>query len=214
FDLRASTFDYVPVLHTGGTSTFTGTTIKTAIDVSNKRFRNWQPSGIDLQHLIDAAAGRIHLHTQHTIGRAMVQAKTAVHASGIEIPAWTIWPGKIRFPHLQGMTMLFCSLDRADLMAHSTRNLPRLRMLFGSKARLIFRISAMSEGVEPQRSNCGLASRGQRITTAEAPRDSRERKWEAALANCVVPGGSTASGRKAMTRVPTVTRAMVEATKL
>src|SRR6185437_4229278 len=111
FDLRASTFDYVPVLHTGGTSTFTGTTIKTAVDVSNKRFRNRQPSGIDLQHLVDAAAGRIHLHTQHTIRRAMIQAKTAVHAGSIEIPGWTIWPGKIRFPHLQGMTMLFCSLD-------------------------------------------------------------------------------------------------------
>jgi len=54
--------------------------------VANEAFTERQSSLLDLNHLVDAPARRIHLHAQLPIGGASVQAEATVDALGIVIP--------------------------------------------------------------------------------------------------------------------------------
>ncbi len=90
FDLSACPLHDVPVLNAGGTSRLARQASQAAVDVRDKSFAHRHVAFVDVQHLIDAAARRIHLHTQNFVGRAMVQAKSAVHAGAKQLPGGNV----------------------------------------------------------------------------------------------------------------------------
>jgi len=113
FDLGSGAFDDASVLNSGRASGLTGTAVETAVDVSNKGIADRQASAIDLQHLVDAATGRIHLHSQRAVCRTVVQAESTVNTSGVKIPRGTIRPAEVRLAHVQRviLSLLLWSFD-------------------------------------------------------------------------------------------------------
>ncbi len=93
-DLRARTFDDVPVGDTGGAGGLAGETAEAAVDVGDEGIADGQAAFVREHDLVDASAGRIHLGTEHAIRGAMLQTESAVHARGVELPRGTVLPGE------------------------------------------------------------------------------------------------------------------------
>jgi hypothetical protein len=125
----------------------------------DKRRVDGEPAFIDLQNLVDAAAGRIGFESESAISRALLQAKSAVDAPGVEFPARPVLGGEIR---------LGSSFDGG--LGAQRRNLPRLSVSFGLSARLTASMESRWDGDVPQTLIALLRAAGQRVTTAEASR--------------------------------------------
>ena len=138
-DLRARFLQQMSVLHAGGTRGLAIQAAETAVNVGNERIGQRQPALVNLQHLVDAAARRIHLRAQRAIGGAIVQTQAAVHALGIQVPTGL----------LAGREVGNRILDDGSGKAQK-RNLPRFKMSFGSIARLIARMLSKWVGVFSQ----------------------------------------------------------------
>src|SRR5260370_37919413 len=90
FDNGSGTLNDASVLHAGWAGALAAAAIEAAVNVSNKRFGYRQLAAIHLQDLIDAAARRIHLHTENAIGGAGVQTQATLDASGVKLPGWAV----------------------------------------------------------------------------------------------------------------------------
>src|SRR5207249_9766688 len=86
-DLPARRFDQAAVLDSGRARRLAGAAVETQVDVPDKTLAQRQPPALHLDHLVDPAARRVHLHAQLAIGGATVQAQAAVDTLRIELPA-------------------------------------------------------------------------------------------------------------------------------
>ena len=130
------------VVHAGGTGGLASEAAEATIDVRDKGIGNGEISLVNLQDLVDASARRVGFEAEHTIGRALLQAESAVNAGGVQIPGRAIGGGEVG--------MLFRA--REMRCGAQTRNLPRLRICLGSSATRTARMAATSVGVDPQTS--------------------------------------------------------------
>src|SRR5438477_4980776 len=101
FDLSAGALHDACVLHAGGAGGLARAAVKAAVDVGDKRIANRESACIDLQHLVDASARRIHLHPQYPIRRAMIQAEATMNTGGVKVPTWAVAACEVRVAHLQ-----------------------------------------------------------------------------------------------------------------
>src|SRR5579859_5274626 len=168
------------ILHAARACSLTGEASETAVDVCGVAATDSEIAGVHLRHLLDASARRIHLSAEHPIGRAVIQAESAMDALGIKLPCGTV--GRRRLPE-------------NDWRAH-TANLPRLSMSFGSSARRTSRIQGRADSGTPQISKRSFASLGQYTTCAWHPAGSEARKAETVFAYCMDDAGSVISGMK------------------
>src|SRR5438876_8036310 len=86
-DLPACRLHQPPVFDAGRAGRLASPAIKTKIDVFDETLTQRQSSALHLDHLVDAAARRVHFQSQLAIRRAGVQAKPAVDTLGIVVPA-------------------------------------------------------------------------------------------------------------------------------
>ena len=129
-----------------------------------------QPARVHLQHLVDAAARRIHFRAQRAIGRALVQAQAAMHALGVQLPRRLLARREVRDRIIDGM-----GLRSSEEKPPAIQNVFRIeRVLHGPHA------VEMSRRLRPGRTLC-RTSCGQCRTAMLASRGSRLRNAETAL---------------------------------
>src|SRR5947207_16012381 len=73
-DLPPRRFDQAAVLDSRRARRLARAAVETQIDVPDKTLAQRQPPALHLEHLVDPAARRVHLHAQLAIGGAAVQA--------------------------------------------------------------------------------------------------------------------------------------------
>jgi hypothetical protein len=82
-DARPSVLDELSVLDAGRAGGFTGAAVKAFVDVIHERIGDGKVADLDVNHLVDAAAGRIRFEIPEAVGGASVQAETTVDAAGV-----------------------------------------------------------------------------------------------------------------------------------
>ena len=169
-NFRSRAFDDVAVGNAGGAGGLATETSEAAIDVLDERGVNGEAAFVYLENLVDASTRRIGFESEDAIGWALLQAEPTVDAGGIKLPRGLIGGREVRLPRL------FDWSGRAQ-----SRNLPRLRLSFGLRARLAAAMEFVSLGDAPQTLMLGLSAAGQRLTTAEASRGSVRRSESTAL---------------------------------
>src|SRR6266567_3876905 len=85
-NLPARGLDQASVFNTRGARRLTSAAVEAQVHVPHETLAERQPAALDLDHLIDASARRIHLDAELAVGRASVQTKAAVDALGIIVP--------------------------------------------------------------------------------------------------------------------------------
>ncbi len=85
-NLSARGLDQAPVFHTRGARSLTSAAVEAQVHVPNETFAERQSAALDLDHLINSSARRIHLDAELPVSRTSVQTKSAVGALGIEVP--------------------------------------------------------------------------------------------------------------------------------
>ena len=91
FDASASVLNELAVFDAGGAGSFASAAVETFIDVIDKGIAEGdgrrrmviQVALKDMDHLVDAAAGRIGFEIPETVGGAGAQAKAAVDAASV-----------------------------------------------------------------------------------------------------------------------------------
>src|SRR5271157_1768742 len=169
-DLRACALQQASVGHTRWTSRLAIQAAEAAINMGDERLAQREPALVHLHHLVNAAAGRIHLRAQHSIGRALVQAQPAVDTLGVQVPRRLLTRGEIRY-------WLFRNWSSRG----QNRNLPRFRMSLGSSASFTARMLPRPAGSGPHAVTWSRASVGQWRTAMLTSRGKRLRNSEMAL---------------------------------
>ena len=77
----------------------------------DKRVTQRQPPGVHLHNLVDAPTRRVHFRAQRAIGRALVEAQTAVHAARIQLPRRLLVRREVRV-RASRLSSAQCSKDR------------------------------------------------------------------------------------------------------
>src|SRR5262250_363853 len=145
--------------HAGGARRLAAAAPETEIEVTRERWGEPNPSLGGRAHEVDAAARRVHLLAQHSIGRALRQADAAVDAGA----------QAFRGRSVDGIE------GAGGSHVHSPpAKRPRLRMPRGSNSALSRFITASAgSGTGPQTSAACFSSTGARSTTRLPPSEDR-----------------------------------------
>jgi len=82
-DARAGVLDEFSIFDAGGAGGFAGAAVEAFVDVIDEGFGDGLLVQLDLDHLVDAAAGRIGLEVPEAIGGTGVKAEAAMDAAGV-----------------------------------------------------------------------------------------------------------------------------------
>src|SRR5690349_4623702 len=204
-DLGARFLEDASVGNTGRAGRLAGAAAETAVHVRDERVSDGQATRVNEQNLVNPATRRVGFAAEQPVGRALLQAKTAMNAARIQVPG-----GGVR----RGETCRRCTSLRFRREGAQTTNLPQFRMSLGSMARLITRMHSRSVGLVPQTLMWRFTSTGQRSTTADPSRESEARTEETVLTYWITAGGSTATGINDTSSVPKPIRPTTAQTKL
>ena len=82
-DACAGVLDEFAVFDAGGAGSFAGAAVEAFINVVDEGVGDTDVSLLDVDHLVDAAAGRIGFEIPEAVGRTGVEAQAAVDAAGV-----------------------------------------------------------------------------------------------------------------------------------
>ena len=83
FDVRAGVLDEFSIFDAGGAGSFASAAVEAFVDVIDERFGDGLVVQFDLNHLVNAATGRIGFEVPQPIGGTGVEAEAAMDAAGI-----------------------------------------------------------------------------------------------------------------------------------
>ncbi len=83
FDVRAGVLDEFSIFDAGGAGSFASAAVEAFVDVIDERFGDGLLVQLDLDHLVDAATGRIGFEVPEAIGGTGVEAEAAMDAAGV-----------------------------------------------------------------------------------------------------------------------------------
>ena len=83
FDVRAGVLDEFSIFDAGGAGGFASAAVEAFVDVLDERIGDGLLVQLDLDHVVDAATGRVGFEVPKAVGGTGIEAQAAVDAAGV-----------------------------------------------------------------------------------------------------------------------------------